>query len=196
MVDGADSTDQYIETLAHSVNESGTYYVRVELYTDIAVDSFKLIVKVNDEVVRTEYDSAINPSFPISIRQFNTTTDCFAAVEYTGPALPIMVFPPGSNTTTPPSYVFTSSTFEFPLEDSGVWTLALFHNITSATALTPFTLKVNTLTKKNCQNQCSGVKNLMRLAIGTSDVCIINCSHSSVQHLKVEDSAAITNCNC
>jgi hypothetical protein len=107
--------DQYIETLAHSVNESGTYYVRVELYTDIAVDSFKLIVKVNDEVVRTEYDSAINPSFPISIRQFNTTTDCFAAVEYTGPALPIMVFPPGSNTTTPPSYVFTSSTFEFPL---------------------------------------------------------------------------------
>ena len=90
--------------MPYTVNTTGTYYLRVDLFSNTPTN-FKFVIEINGQVVLTDYDTAISVGAGVSIKQFTTENICRAKLYYNGPAFPIAIFAPGTSIFSTPAYV-------------------------------------------------------------------------------------------
>lgn len=138
-----------------------------------------MVIKVNKQIVVTDFSSALPTANASAIKQFTTSSVCKTKIYYSGPAVPINIYGPGMTLKSVPLYTYLggNGSFEYDVMQAGIWSVVMVHNKTSTTTLSPYTLDIRSYESSSCQNLCSNSVKSLRLSEGTSDRCITNCSN-------------------
>lgn len=156
------------ENLTTTIATKGQYYVRANLYTS-TVTNYRMVIKVNNQIVVDDYSSAMPAANGSSIKQFTTSNICKTKIYYTGPNYPIYIYGPGMTLSSTPLYTYTGGTgsFDYDVTQAGTYSVVVFHNITAdsnKTTLTAFTLNIKSTQSSSCVNSCSNSLKYLRLS--------------------------------
>ena len=73
--------------------------MRVDLYSTVPTP-YKFEIRVNGELIQTEYDTVITVTSGRTAKQFSTINLCTVKIAYDGPIHPIYLFEPGEDVIT------------------------------------------------------------------------------------------------